>query len=118
MDTFEELIQVVGVDKVLALIDDKIKALEVLKRKIVNQQKSGVQVKFNISEPITLSGYPKEVYDALIALGKPTYPKDIYIYLQRQNSQIKDYNVRQALSTYKDRYFEQLKRKGPWTVKK
>ena len=116
-NTFEELIDIVGIDKVLGLINEKIKSLESLKKKIINSQ-NGNLVETKVLKKLSITGYPKEIYDALKEIDRPTYPMDILNYLNQKGSSIKDYNVRQALSAYKNRYFTQHGEKGPWTIKK
>lgn len=108
--------------ELIALIDEKIRSLENSKAEILSLVKDdnstgqmdlemtteGIKIPLNGSSETT-----RQVYTALLKMGKSVSPKQIFEYLQENGYEIPDTRVRQILMRWKGRLFRSPQR-GSW----
>ncbi|PKK83196.1 MAG: hypothetical protein CVT49_09800 [candidate division Zixibacteria bacterium HGW-Zixibacteria-1] len=104
--------------ELIALIDAKIERLQKSKREIAALIGKD-QLEIPMVEPATLGGYDnvgdstQKIYEAMLTLGKPAAPKELFDYLHKTGIEISDARVRQILMRWKGRLFQSPKR-GLW----
>ncbi|UCE65130.1 MAG: hypothetical protein JSU85_09640 [Candidatus Zixiibacteriota bacterium] len=108
--------------ELITLIDSKIKSLEESKAEILglvkeedNDSQIGLQMTTTaIKIPLNGSSETtRQVYTALIKIGKSVSPKHIFEYLKESGYDIPDSRVRQILMRWKGRLFKSPQR-GLW----